>query len=314
MSRLLLTLLVGLALASLPVAAQAADGKDHGLLLRVNGDVTVAKGESVSTVVVVDGDLVVDGDVREGLVVVHGNAVITGTVQGAVTVIDGDLSLRRGSSVEDVNLVRSTLHRDEGATLTGKINHRQNFVFRGAWAIFTVLFWVGMTIAVLVSGLLFAAVGGRQLTTAARALTGEVGQTILGALLFWIAVPVLAVLLFVTVVGIPLGPWPAAVPASGCLVPRLHRGRHASRRRGRRPGGEGTSLCRRRGGTWGAPTDSAYSRHRLAGREPRGHLGGRLAGPDVLAGCTWPLRRAAGTGRGGGRACRCSRLNRIRRR
>jgi hypothetical protein len=205
MSRLLLTLLVGLALASVPVAAQAADGKDHGLLLRVNGDVTVARGESVNTVVVVDGDLVVDGDVQEGLVIVHGNAVITGTVQGAVTVIDGDLSLRRGSSVEDVNLVRSTLHRDEGSTVTGKINHRQNFVFRGAWAIFTVLFWVGMTIAILVSGLLFAAIGGRQLTTAARALTGEVGKTILGAVVFWIAVPVLAVILFVTVVGIPLG-------------------------------------------------------------------------------------------------------------
>src|SRR5215204_3598691 len=55
------------------------------------------------------------------------------------------------------------------------------------------------------AGLLFAAVAGRQLTRAAALLTGRVGGTLLGALLVWVGIPILAVLAFITLVGIPLG-------------------------------------------------------------------------------------------------------------
>jgi hypothetical protein len=115
------------------------------------------------------------------------------------------LNLRSGSRVKNVNLVRSGLTRDSGATVTGTIHHRESIAWRGAWAVFSVLLWVGITVAVVIAGLIFAAVGGRQLRTAAVALTEQTVNTIVGAVFLWIGAPVVAVLLFFTVIGIPMG-------------------------------------------------------------------------------------------------------------
>ncbi len=62
-----------------------------------------------------------------------------------------------------------------------------------------------MTVAVVIAGLVFAAIAGRQLSTATKLLTGQLAYSILGAVVVWISVPFLAVLALVTVVGIPLG-------------------------------------------------------------------------------------------------------------
>ena len=60
------------------------------------------------------------------------------------------------------------------------------------------------SVAVLVSALVFAAVGGSQLRRSATALTGEAGKTLVAALLVWIGLPILAILVGITVVGLPL--------------------------------------------------------------------------------------------------------------
>jgi Flp pilus assembly protein TadB len=70
-----------------------------------------------------------------------------------------------------VNLYRSDLERASGATVNGDIDERDNFFTVGAGVIFTALAWVGLKVAVILAGLVFAAVGARQLTTAARNLT-----------------------------------------------------------------------------------------------------------------------------------------------
>jgi hypothetical protein len=61
-----------------------------------------------------------------------------------------------------------------------------------------------MTVSVILAGLVFAAFGGRQLTVAARNMTDAVGS-VLGAVFVWIAVPFLAVLAIMTLVGLPFG-------------------------------------------------------------------------------------------------------------
>ena len=205
MKRYVLATLAGLLLALLPSVILAADGDRRGFILRVDGDVTLARGESVGSVVVINGDAHIDGSVRDALVVVKGTATITGSVDQSVTVVDGTLNLRSGSSVKDVNLVRSDLNRDEGAAVSGAIHRRENIVFRGAWLLFSVVLWAGTTIAVIVTGLVFAASGGHQLRTSARSLTESAVSTIVAAFALWIGAAVLGVVLFVTVVGIPLG-------------------------------------------------------------------------------------------------------------
>jgi cytoskeletal protein CcmA (bactofilin family) len=182
-----------------------AQGDDDSFILRVNGDVEVATGETVGTVIVVDGNVTVDGTISDSLVVIDGTAAVNGRVEGDITVISGDLDLRSGSTVNNVHLIRSDLLQADGATITGDVNERENVFFRGAWAVFSILAWFAFTIAVVVAGLVFAAVGGRQLRTASLSLTEEPGNSILASVILWVAVPLAAGLIIATLVGIPLG-------------------------------------------------------------------------------------------------------------
>jgi hypothetical protein len=173
--------------------------------LRIDGDVTNLPGETVGSVIVISGDALIEGTITESLVVIDGTATIRGTVEGDVTVISGDLVLENGSTVDTVNLIRSDLERASGATVDGDIHEREDFFFPGAWAVFTVLAWLGLTVAVILAGLVFAAVGGRQLITAARNLTEEAANSILAAVILWIGVPLAAGLIIFTLIGIPFG-------------------------------------------------------------------------------------------------------------
>ncbi len=188
--------------ALLPAVASADSGDQGGFALRVRGTFTLAPDESVGSVIVVKGDANIAGTVRDRLVVINGNADIAGRVDGGVTVIKGTVTLEGGSHVNRVTIVRGTVNRQSGSVVEHGINRRGFGFFRGGllW-----LFWLGMTLAAVVAGLAFAAVGGRQLSRAANALTGELAYSILGAVAVWIGLPVLAVVALLTVVGIPLG-------------------------------------------------------------------------------------------------------------
>lgn len=204
MKRFLMTAIASVALGLLPATANADDGQ-RGLVLRIDGDITLARGEVAGSVVVIGGDAVIEGTVRNNLLVIDGRAVIRGNVEGNATVVSGELELTSSATVENVNLIDSKLTRAAGATVTGDIKERERFVFRGFPAVFGILFWLMMTVSVLASGLVFAAIGGRQLTASAQALTAELGNSILGAVIVWVGLPILATLIILTLVGIPLG-------------------------------------------------------------------------------------------------------------
>ena len=188
------------------VAAAQAQGEDDGFVLRVNGVTTVGANETIDGVVAISGDVVVDGRLTGGLWVIDGVASVNGTVGGDVMVIDGTLDLASGATVENVTLVRSELNQAPGATITGELSERSEFVHFGwGWTAFSVLFWIGTTLVVLAAGLAFAALAGRQLAGAGGTLTTRAGESIVTALVLWVGLPILTVVAFLTVVGIPLG-------------------------------------------------------------------------------------------------------------
>ncbi|HEY4668813.1 MAG TPA: hypothetical protein VIH05_03460 [Tepidiformaceae bacterium] len=202
-----ITLLIGLTLLAMVPFAALAQGvdDDDDFTLQVNRDYTLPAGESVGGLVVVNGDALIEGTVRDFLVVVEGTADISGSVKG-LTVVNGDAILRDGATVtNDVLLVRSTLDQQPGSTVGGEIEERSRFLFRGAWLVFGLIFWLGATLALIVGGLLFAAIGGRQLRASTANLSEQPGPSILAAVIVLFAVPLLAVLAMVTIVGIPLG-------------------------------------------------------------------------------------------------------------
>ena len=204
--RLLLPLLVISLLMFPSVALAQGSGSKDDLLLRVNGPITVNANEEVGTVVVISDNAVISGIVRHDLVVINGDATVTGTIEGNVTIYRGTLSLQGTSRVAgDVNLVSSTLTQASGTTVEGSVNH-SSFEWSG-WEFFafSVYLWISMTIAIIVAGLIFAAVGGRQLMGAGSLISRKLGATILSALIVGIGVPLLATVAFASVLGIPLG-------------------------------------------------------------------------------------------------------------
>ena len=202
-------LVVVVALALLPGAVVAQEGaQEEGFLLRINGPARLATDERAATVVVINGDARVSGQIVDTLIVIRGDAVVDGAVDGDVVVINGTLDLRDTARVGgDVTLIRSEMTRAPGATVTGTIEEREDVwvAWRGPGALFSFLLWLAFTIVVLVAGLLFAAIGGGQLSGAGTLLTDRVGPTLLATVVLWLAVPVGAVLLFFTLIGIPLG-------------------------------------------------------------------------------------------------------------
>jgi hypothetical protein len=198
---------LALMIALLPTPALAQVGDRDGFYLRIDGDVLIPEGQRVETLVVISGNATIAGTVRDA-VVISGDASVTGTgrVQGDLTVISGNIDLASGSQVRNINSVRGDINQAQGANVTGEISERDNFRFAGIVAgLFSVLFWLAMTVSVLGAGLIFAAVGGRQLNDAATTMTEDLVNSILGSVFLWIAVPLLAVLAIITIVGLPLG-------------------------------------------------------------------------------------------------------------
>jgi hypothetical protein len=205
--RLLIVLLAGMAFAFVPSSAhaQSPPDDDGDVLIRINGDVVVESGEIVDTLVVIDADAVVEGTARDVLVI-HGNLLINGTVENDVTVIDGDLELGNSASVDDVQVFSGNIDRASGATVTGDIEEHDEFwaVSGTAVTLFSIWFWVASTLVLVAGALVFAAVGGRQLTNAAMAMTRQFTNTVVGGVFLWIALPIIAFAILFTVVGILL--------------------------------------------------------------------------------------------------------------
>jgi hypothetical protein len=190
----------GLVAALLPVAAFAQNGSHNGLVARVDGPFTLNAGDSVDNVIVVRGDALIGGTVHGMLLVIGGNADIAGRVEGNVTVLRGDVTLEGGSFVNRVSVINGGVNRASGAQVNHTINSHDLGFFP---ALFFLVLWIGMTISVIVAGLVFAAIGARQLTQAAQAMTGQLAFTVLGAVAVWLGVPFIAGMVFLTVVGIP---------------------------------------------------------------------------------------------------------------
>jgi hypothetical protein len=187
------------------VAAQDT-GDDDSFIFQVNRPVSLAADDRVGSVVIINDDATIDGHVDDALVVVRGTATVNGEVSGDIFVVEGTLNLADGATVDNVTLVRSDLIQAEGATISGNLDEDADYNEIG-WgaAIFSIVFWIGMTIAILLASLLVMWLFGRQIRRAAETITTrplEAGVTGLAAC---VILPILAIVALVTIIGIPVG-------------------------------------------------------------------------------------------------------------
>jgi hypothetical protein len=183
-------------------AAKEHDGEKKDVLVRVNGAAVVAAGDTVSTVVSVGDSANIAGVVEGPLVVVRGAAVVSGVIGGDVVVVNSRLDLAPGARIDgNVRLVNSQITRAPDAIVTGTVQESSGF---GIPAAFLFMLHIGMTVFVLALGAALVLLAGRQISEAAAVALSRPGPTALAALIT-LALPALAIVAMITVIGIPLG-------------------------------------------------------------------------------------------------------------
>jgi hypothetical protein len=192
-----------------PGRALAQENRDD-VYVRVNGTVDLAAGESVDTLVAVNSEAQVAGTVRETLVIVNRTATVSGDVGRDAIVANGTLRLEPTARIGgDVVLINGQLDQADGAEIAGSVVERSGAgmgaEFRRVTAAVSFVVWLGVTLLFVVVALGWAAVAGRQLSDIAGLLGARPGLAAVAAVIFWIVVPVVAVIAFFTVIGIPIG-------------------------------------------------------------------------------------------------------------
>ncbi|MGI9598270.1 MAG: hypothetical protein ACR2QK_19055 [Acidimicrobiales bacterium] len=209
--------LTALLVMASPAAAQVDTPDDDSVLVRVRGDVSISTGETHGTIVVVDGDLDLSGAATT-IVVVNGTADLgPGATADTLVVINGTADLGPGATITgDVQLVNSDINRDPTATVEGDIRDDADQLFTGFWLI-GILLMAGWALLTILAALTLAAIAPTMARTVGRTITTEPAQTIGSALILWIAAPIISVVLFATIIGIPtaLAIWLAVLPGLG---------------------------------------------------------------------------------------------------
>jgi hypothetical protein len=199
-------LVIGLALATPAAAQDGATQRDEDEQVVLTGGLVVPEGETVGTVVVFNGPVVIQGTVTESVVVFNGRTEISGTVQEDVVVFNGRVVIRSEAEVGGDVASQQDPEIEEGATVRGSVQNIANrvdwenlgFAGRLAW-------WIGYTVSTLILGLLLLLFVPRLDPAIVDVVRTRIGAGFgFGAAAFFL-IPIVAVILLVTIVGIPLG-------------------------------------------------------------------------------------------------------------
>lgn len=187
-----------------------AQEQRHDVYVRVNGTVTLPAGEGVDTLVAVNSPADVAGTVRDTLVIVNQTATLSGEVGGDLFVANGTLRLEPTARIGgDVVLVDGELSQADGATIAGSVTERSGASIgaelRRVTEAVSIAAWLGMTLLVVLIALAWATIGGRQLSEIAGLLGARPGLAAGVAVILWILLPIVIIIAFVSVIGVPLG-------------------------------------------------------------------------------------------------------------
>jgi hypothetical protein len=203
---LLAALALALGLTGTVLAAEESLPHTGRVVFVANGDAEIGVGEQADVVIVIRGDADVAGTVNS-LVVIDGTATVTGTLEG-IAVINGTLDLQPGATVlDDVAQLNSEIVQAEGVEIGGEVTDLAGGVAGfGIFLGFAALaIWIGVGIATLVVGLLMAGLASRQVHEATDVISREPVKAFFVGLLAAIVPPLVAVLLMITIIGIPVG-------------------------------------------------------------------------------------------------------------
>ncbi len=198
---ILLILFVPTAFAAEPTTTSGS------VVLSVNGTVDIPSGQHVDTVIVVDGSARISGD-ADTIVVARGTATLSDATVGTLVVVDGSADLQGGTVVRgDVRTLHGAVTQQPGAVVQGSVRALDTDLAALALLMIPVLivFMVGIAIAGILAALAVAAFGARQVREVEALISERPGHVLVAGIIGSVALPVLAFMLIMTVVGAPIG-------------------------------------------------------------------------------------------------------------
>jgi hypothetical protein len=193
--------------APVALAADPPRPNAESVLVSVTGPVTVAAGDHLDTLVVIDGDARISGDVGT-IVLVRGTATLSGATAGSLLVVDGHADLAAGTTVQgDVRTLDGTVTQAAGATVRGTVTTLDgDLAALGVLLIPAfILLAIGFGLVAIAIGLLVAAFGARQVRSVEGLIRREPGQVLLAGIVGSVVLPLSAIVLIATIVGAPIG-------------------------------------------------------------------------------------------------------------
>ena len=177
------------------------------ILLSAGGDITLPAGEHADAVIVINGTATILGEANT-VVAIDGAANLAGARTESIIAVRSPIELGAGTVVQgDVMTLDLLVHRTGNADVTGDVKDLASFLI-GIGVVLApalLLVWIGFGLAGIVAGLLLAGLAARQVHDAETLISREPGQTLVAGVIGLVAVPLVAILLIVTVVGAPLG-------------------------------------------------------------------------------------------------------------
>jgi cytoskeletal protein CcmA (bactofilin family) len=170
------------------------------------GSVTVPRGQRVGEVVVFSGRVTVNGVVAGDVVVLEGPVTVTGQVNGSVIAADGAVRLAESARVGGDVFASDPVVTRSGARVGGETRSGVRFSFEGPLvALGKLLGPIAVSVSVLLTGLVLLLLAPRAADAVAEAMASAPLASVAWGLLLVIAVPVAAVALVISVLGLPLG-------------------------------------------------------------------------------------------------------------
>lgn len=218
-----------LIVAIILLAAGSAAGQ--GFTMRFSGDIiiprdTIHEGSAAT----MNGRIQVDGTLRGDAMTMNGDILVTGTVTGSVRAFNGNITLASTAAVGgDVWAANGRIDRQPGAQIRGRV---QGSVatppgptttippaqpspprpWSGPWGWSWSTWWPGMArvmatwtlVGFIVMAAVFGAIFPSQIRRIADVLHQSPGESLLAGVALWILLPPLALVLALSIVGIPV--------------------------------------------------------------------------------------------------------------
>jgi hypothetical protein len=191
-------------LALLVGAGSASAATDHVV---VTGGAVVPQGQTAGDVIVVDGAVTIAGRATGDVISVSGPVRVSGRVDGDLIAVSDRAVLGPTARVGgDLRYGDQRPVLAAGARVDGEISNEDWADAASGWGWVSLIgWWLAVSVSTLIVGALLVFLAPAALYAAERAVRERLGVTIAWGIGIAIAVPVLAVLALVTLVGIPFG-------------------------------------------------------------------------------------------------------------